>query len=148
MSFVPYLSFNGQAREALTAYAQIFGATDLQLMAFSDAPPETAPPETAPPGTAPAGAAPAGAEKLIMHGQFSAGGSTLMAADMPGNPPDGMASPSVFHGAANAETAARVFAALSERGQIILPLGQTFWSPCFGMLKDRFGTTWMITLAA
>lgn len=133
MSFSPYLSFNGQAREALTAYAQIFGATDLQLMAFSDAPP---------------GAAPAGAENLIMHGQFSAGGSTLMAADMPGNPPDGMASPSVFHGAADAETAARVFAALSEGGQIILPLGQTFWSPCFGMLKDCFGTTWIITLAA
>lgn len=133
MSFSPYLSFNGQAREALTAYAQIFGATDLQLMAFSDAPP---------------GTAPAGAENLIMHGQFSAGGSTLMGADMPGNPPDGMASPSVFHGAANAETAARVFAALSEGGQIILPLGQTFWSPCFGMLKDRFGTSWMITLAA
>lgn len=107
-------------------------------MAFSDAPPETAPP----------GTAPAGAENLIMHGQFSAGGSTLMAADTPGNPQDGMASPSVFHGAANAETAARVFAALSEGGQIILPLGQTFWSPCFGMLKDRFGTTWMITLAA
>lgn len=133
MSFSPYLSFNGQAREALTAYAQIFGATDLQLMAFSDAPP---------------GTAPAGAENLIMHGQFSTGGSTLMGADMPGNPPDGMASPSVFHGAANAETAARVFAALSEGGQIILPLGQTFWSPCFGMLKDRFGTSWMITLAA
>ena len=132
MSFSPYLSFNGQAREALTAYAQIFGATDLQLMAFSDAPP---------------GTAPAGAENLIMHGQFSAGGSTLMAADMPGNPPDGMASPSVFHGAANAEAAAAVFTALSEAGQIILPLGQTFWSPCFGMLKDRFGTTWMITLA-
>lgn len=133
MPFSPYLSFNGQAREALTAYAQIFGASDLQLMAFSDAPP---------------GTAPAGAENLIMHGQFSAGGSTLMAADMPGNPPDGMASPSVFHGAANAEAAAAVFAALSEGGQIILPLGQTFWSPCFGMLKDRFGTTWMITLAA
>lgn len=132
MSFSPYLSFNGQAREALTAYAQIFGATDLQLMAFSEAPP---------------GTAPAGAEDLIMHGQFSAGGSTLMAADMPGNPSDGMASPSVFHGAANAETAVRVFAALSEGGQIILPLGQTFWSPCFGMLKDRFGTSWMITLA-
>lgn len=137
MSFSPYLSFNGQAREALTAYAQIFGATDLQLMAFSDAQPETAQ----------SGTAPAGAENLIMHGQFSADGSTLMGADMPGNPPDGMASPSVFHGAANAEAAARVFAALSEGGQIILPLGQTFWSPCFGMLKDRFGTTWMITLA-
>jgi PhnB protein len=133
MAFAPYLSFNGQAREALTAYAQIFGATDLQLMAFSDAPP---------------GTAPAGAENLIMHGQFSAGGSMLMAADTPGNPPDGMASPSVFHGAANAEAAAAVFTALSEGGQIILPLGQTFWSPCFGMLKDRFGITWIITLAA
>ena len=137
MSFAPYLSFTGQAREALTAYAQIFGATDLQLMAFSDAPPD-----------APPGAAPAGAENLIMHGQFSAGGATIMGADMPGNPPEGMGSPSVFHGAANAEAAAAVFAALAEGGQIILPLGQTFWSPCFGMLKDRFGTTWMITLAA
>ena len=134
MSVAPYLSFNGQAREALTTYAKIFGATDLQLMSFGDAPP---------------GSGPEGSENLIMHGQFSTGpGAPLMGADMPGNPSDGMASPTVFHGAANAERAAQIFAGLSEGGQVILPLSETFWSPCFGMLKDRFGTSWMITLAA
>jgi len=41
----------------------------------------------------------------------------------------------------------RAFAALAEGGKITMPLGKTFWSPCFGMLADRFGVGWMITLA-
>jgi PhnB protein len=134
MSFAPYLSFSGQAREAMTTYAAIFGATDLTMMPFGEAPP---------------GTGPEGSENMIMHAQFSTGPAQLvMGADMPGNTATGMASASVYHGAASADAAAKVFAALSEGGYVILPLGETFWSSCFGMVKDRFGTTWLITLAA
>jgi PhnB protein len=134
MSFAPYLSFSGEAREAMTTYAAIFGATDLVLMPFTQMEGAEIPP---------------GSEDMIMHAQFSTGPAQLvMGADMPGSTPTGMASPTIYHGAASPDAAAQVFAALSEGGYVILPLGQTFWSSCFGMVKDRFGTTWMITLAA
>jgi PhnB protein len=49
---------------------------------------------------------------------------------------------------ANEAEARRTFAALSEGGQVQMPLTKTFWSPCFGMLSDRFGVGWMISVAA
>jgi PhnB protein len=44
--------------------------------------------------------------------------------------------------------AVRVFAALAEGGQVQMPLTKTFWSPRFGMLSDRFGVGWMVSVAA
>jgi PhnB protein len=38
----------------------------------------------------------------------------------------------------------KLFAALADGGQVQLPLAKTFWSPRFGMVKDRFGVGWMI----
>ena len=43
--------------------------------------------------------------------------------------------------------AQRAFDALAAGGEVTVPLGKTFWSPCFGMLKDRFGLGWMVSLA-
>ena len=41
-------------------------------------------------------------------------------------------------------TAKKTFAALSEGGQVQMPLGKTFYSPCFGMVADKFGVGWMV----
>lgn len=118
----------------MTNYAQIFGATDLQIMTYADAPPEGRPP---------------GPVDHVMHSQFSTGaGAPLLAADMP----DGMGTgkptnATVFHAAATKERAEAIFAALSQGGTIMMPLAPTFWSPAFGMLKDRWDTSWMITIA-
>ncbi len=49
--------------------------------------------------------------------------------------------------AADETDAKRKFAALAEGGQVQMPLAKTFWSPCFGMVADRFGVPWMITVA-
>jgi PhnB protein len=40
--------------------------------------------------------------------------------------------------------AQKIFAALSAGGQVKMPLTKTFWSPCFGMLEDKFGISWMV----
>jgi PhnB protein len=48
---------------------------------------------------------------------------------------------------ANEAEAKRVFEALSDGGQVRMPLTKTFWSPCFGMVADRFGVGWMVTVA-
>lgn len=135
MSFSPYLGFGGTAREAMTAYAALFGATDLQIANFSDMPADQRPPDT---------------DGLVMHAQFSAGpGAPLMGCDIPpGMGTPGRGGSSVFHGATDADTAARIFAGLSEGGQVEMPLAATFWSPAFGMVTDRFGIRWMISVAA
>jgi PhnB protein len=44
--------------------------------------------------------------------------------------------------------ARRRFDALAEGGSVQMPLGKTFWSPCFGMVTDRFGVQWMVGVAA
>ena len=48
----------------------------------------------------------------------------------------------------DADTARESFASLSEGGQVTMPLGKTFFSPCFGMVADRFGVSWMIGVEA
>lgn len=134
MGFAPYIGFSGQARAAMTAYAAIFGATDLQIMGFSEAPEGQRPP---------------GAEDLVMHAQFSAGpGAPMMGCDIPpGFGAGGMGGSSVFHAARDAKRAAEVFAALSDGGTVTMMLAPTFWSPAFGMLVDRWGTRWMVSVA-
>jgi PhnB protein len=47
----------------------------------------------------------------------------------------------------NETEAARRFTALADAGQVQMPLTKTFWSPCFGMITDRFGVSWMIGVA-
>ncbi len=46
---------------------------------------------------------------------------------------------------AEADTA---FSALADVGQVTMPMEKTFWSPKFGMLTDRFGVSWMVSVAA
>jgi PhnB protein len=134
MSFAPYIGFSGNAREAMTAYAALFGATDLQIMSFAEAPEGQRPP---------------GAENLVMHAQFSAGpGAPFMGCDIPqGFGEGGMGGSSVFYAAPSATRATAVFGALSDGGQVMMMLAPTFWSPAFGMLTDRYGTRWMVSVA-
>jgi len=49
---------------------------------------------------------------------------------------------------ADAAAADRRFAALGRRRKVQMPLGKTFWSPCFGMVADRFGVLWMVNVVA
>ena len=137
MRFSPYTGFFGGARAPMTAYAAFFGASDLQIMAFSDMPADQRPP---------------GSEGLVMHAQFSAGpGAPLMACDIPPGMgtggTGGMGGTSVLHGAPDVAPARRVFDALSEGGSVEMPLDETFWSGAFRMPTDRFGTRWMISVA-
>jgi len=46
----------------------------------------------------------------------------------------------------NEAEANRVFNALAQNGQVRMPLTKTFWSPCFGMVEDRFGVGWMVSV--
>ena len=133
MSLAPYLVFDGTAPRAMTAYAAIFGASDLQIVGFADAPPDSAPP---------------GNENGVMHAQFSAGpGAPPMGSDAATGMDNPSSSPTVFHAAATPARAAEIFDALAEEGTVVIAQAPTFWAPAFGMLRDRLGISWMISLA-
>jgi PhnB protein len=94
----------------------------------------------------PPGVLPPGSEDKVMHASFRIGATTLMASD---GMCDGKASFDGFSLSITVQTEAeadRVFAALADGGEVRQPLEKTFWSPKFGMLADRFGLGWMVTV--
>jgi PhnB protein len=130
MSFHPYLAFNGNCREAFTRYQEIFGG-ELTLLAMSDVPMD----DGVPPGPS----------DVIAHASLVADGHVLMGADDPTGGFDGQnRGMSCNVTVATTDTAERYYAALSERGEVQMPLAETFFSPGFGMCVDRFGTPWMV----
>jgi PhnB protein len=132
MAFRPYLTFAGNCREAFTRYQAIFGG-ELVLLAMSDVPADAGPP-------------PAGADAdAIMHAALMSGDQLLMGADDPSGSFDGnVQGICVNCSLSDVAEVERVFAALSQDGQVQLPLGETFFSPSFGMCTDRFGVPWMV----
>ena len=132
----PYLFFNGRCEEAVEFYRKALGAEVEMIMRFKDSPEPPPPGEVAP-----------GSENKIMHVSFRIGQTTVMASD--GGCSREKAS---FEGfclslsVPNESEADRVFAALAQGGEVKMPLAKTFWSPRFGMLEDRFGVGWMISV--
>ena len=136
MAIEPYLFFNGRCEEAIEFYKKALGAEVLMLMRYQESP-EPTPPGMVPPGW----------DNKIMHTTLRIGNASVMASD-------GCSEGTNFQGfslsltATNEADASRKFAALAEGGQVQMPLGKTFWSPCFGMVADRFGVGWMVSVAA
>lgn len=131
----PYLSFGGRCEEALAFYRTAVGAQVDMLMHFKDSP-EPQPPGMVPPGW----------ENKVMHASFHIGTTALMASD--GCAPNSSFGGFALHLAVPTEAEAeRVFAALADGGQVTMPLAKTFWSPRFGMLTDRFGLGWMVSVS-
>lgn len=132
----PYLFFGGRCEEALEFYRNAVGAEVEMVSRFKDAPATEAMPKM-----------PDCFDEKIMHAVVRIGSSTFFASDgrCEGNP--------TFEGfsmAINVLTeseAERLFSALSEGGTVIMPLDKAFWAPKFGMLEDRFGLGWMVSVA-
>ena len=131
----PYLFFGGRCQEALDFYAQAIGAQVEMVMLHKDNPQGVQPGAVAP-----------GFENKVMHASFRIGDSAMMASDGcgPGGTFQGF---SLSLAVATEAEADRAFAALADGAQIKMPLEKTFWSPRFGMLTDRFGIGWMVTVA-
>ena len=128
----PYLFFNGRCEEALEFYRTAIGAKVEEILYFKDCP-EPPPPDMSPPGW----------EKKVMHASFQINGTAVMASDGCGEG-KGFEGFSLSYSVPTEADADRVFAALSEGGEVTMPLDKTFWSPRFGMLTDRFGLGWMV----
>jgi len=131
----PYLFFNGKCEEAVEFYRKAIGAEVEMMMRFKESP-ESPPPDQVPPGF----------ENKIMHASFRVGGTTLMASDGCSAEKPKFEGFSLSLSVASEGEADRAFAALANGGKVTMPLAKTFWSPRFGMLEDRFGVGWMISV--
>lgn len=130
MAYDPYIHFQGNCAEAMQFYQGLFGG-DLALMTYGEMP--GAPSEMQ--GSA-----------RVMHACLTTGGRELMASDFPpGMQGDAQAAVSVSHPVADLAEGQRIFTALSDGGAVLMDFAPTFWSDGFGMVKDRFGTHWMVS---
>jgi len=131
----PYLFFNGTCEQAVEFYRTALGAQVEFMMRYKESP-EPPPPGMVPPGF----------ENKIMHISFRLGETTVMASDGCSAEKAGFEGFSLSLSVPNEKEADRAFAALANGGQVKMPLTKTFWSPRFGMVHDRFGIGWMVSV--
>lgn len=129
----PYLFFGGRCEEAIEFYRTALGAEVQMFMRYKESPDTNRP-------------MPSCFDDKVMHASVRIGATTVMASD-------GMCEGTAnFEGFSLSITvpdeaeAERVFAALAEGGLVTMPLEKTFWAPKFGMLQDRFGVGWMVSV--
>lgn len=131
----PYLFFGGRCEAALEYYRQHLGAEIKMMMRYNENPEPPSPTHPLPDGWS----------EKVMHASFTIGASRLMGSDgMKAEMPDDGHCMSLTM--PDEAEAIRVFAALADGGSAFMPIGKTFWSPCFGMVSDRFGIHWMVTV--
>lgn len=137
MQVKSYLSFEGRCEEALEFYKKALGAEVRALMRFRENP-------DAGPGAE--GCIGPGAEDKIMHSEIRIGETVLMATDGMNSGTANFAGISQALVVDSPAEAERYFSALSEGGQVMMPLAKTFFSEKFGMTADRFGVQWMVVV--
>jgi len=128
----PYVYFGGSCAEAIEFYRKALGAEVIMQMPFKDAPPGATPPGM-----------PSNWGEKVMHATVKIGDSHVLMSD---GCPDTktMEGFSLSLTVPDANEAEKAFGALGKGGEIRMPLGKTFFSPAFGMLKDRFGVCWIV----
>ncbi|UQZ32296.1 hypothetical protein C2I18_01280 [Paenibacillus sp. PK3_47] len=134
MAVEVYLNFNGNCREAVEFYAKVFGTEAPQIMTFGDSPqtPDYPLPEEA--------------KALVMHAKLNIDGSIVMFSDVfPGMQfvQGNNISLTLVNG--DEEKLKNWFHQLKEGGSVGMELQETFWSKCYGSLRDKFGIEWQLS---
>ena len=135
LKIVTSLSFRGQCREAFEFYAAVLGGKIIAAMPYSDAPPGMPITDES-------------YKTWLMHCWLEVGDQALMGADMDVGWAPNVDKPKngfdvTLHTAEKAE-GQRWYDQLSEGGKAVMPFSETFWSPGFGSLVDKFGVPWMV----
>ena len=123
-----YLNYNGNCEQAFRFYEQHLGGEITMMMTHGEQPDQTR-------------ALPDWKDK-ILHGRIEIGGTVLMGADIPSAEP--MRSAYLTLSLDSDREADRVYALLSDGGQIFMKMQETFFASRFAMLRDKFGTSWML----
>ncbi len=131
MSVDAYLNFNGNCRQAVEFYAEVFGTEQPNIMTFGETPPN------------PEFTLPEEAKDLVMHTRLNISGSNIMFSDtFPGMPFVEGNNISLAYVSNDLDEIKSIFNKLSEGGKVGLELQETFWSKIYGQLTDKFGIQW------
>jgi PhnB protein len=126
-----YLNFNGNCREVVDFYAEVFGTEEPKIMTFGETPPNPEYP------------LPEEAKDLVMHTRLNISGSNVMFSDVfPGMPFVEGNNISLAIVSTDLDEITSVFSKLKEGGSVGMELQETFWSKCYGSVKDKFGIEW------
>jgi PhnB protein len=128
MKLQTYVNFAGRCAEAFRFYERHLGGRLAMLMTHGQAPDQSR-------------VAPELKDK-VLHAQIEIGGTVLMGADVPHAEP--MRSAYLSLTVDNDADAERIYKALSDGGQVFMPMQETFFATRFGQLRDPFGINWMI----
>ncbi|MGP7816394.1 VOC family protein [Niallia sp. 01092] len=131
MSVNAYINFNGNCREAVEFYAEVFGTEMTQIMTFGETPPHPDYP------------LPDEAKNLVMHTMLIIDGSPVMFSDVfPGMPFIEGNNITLAVVNSNMEEMISLFNKLKEGGTVGMDLQETFWSKLYGQVTDKFGIHW------
>jgi len=135
MSVVAYVSFNGNCEEALDFYAESFKTTKTEIMRWKDAPAD------------PNFELPDSARELVMHSFLNICDGEVMFSDVPPNMPvtigDNIGLTVISK---SIDDIKYYFDKVKNGGTIIMELQETFWTKCYGSVKDKFGIMWQFSL--
>jgi PhnB protein len=123
-----YLNYPGNCKEAFQFYEKQLGGKITMMMTHKDQPGNPN--------------IPADWQNAILHARMELGGCVIMAADIPQAEP--MRSAYLTLRLNSDAEAEKVYALLIEGGQVFMKMEQTFFASRFAMLRDKFGTSWMI----
>jgi PhnB protein len=123
-----YVNYKGNCRQAFQYYEQHLGGKITSMVTFKDLPDASSVPEDR--------------KDNILHARIEIGGSVLMGADIPHAEP--MRSAYLSLSVGSDEEAERIYKLLSDGGEIFMKMEKTFFASRFAMLRDKFGTNWML----
>ena len=123
-----YLNYPGTCEQAFQFYHQHLGGTITSLARHGEQPGNPN--------------IPSDWKQKILHARIEIGGTVLMGADIPNAKP--MRSAYLALSVESDEEADRVYALLTDGGQIFMKMEETFFASRFAMFRDRFGTSWML----
>ncbi|WOV86486.1 glyoxalase/bleomycin resistance/extradiol dioxygenase family protein [Sporosarcina oncorhynchi] len=130
-----YLTFNGNCREAVEFYAEVFDTEKPKIMTFGENPPNPEYP------------LPEEAKNLVMHTRLDIDGSNIMFSDtFPGSPFTIGNNISIAYHSFEADKLQNVYDQLKEGGTIGIELQETFWAKLYGQVTDKFGVIWQFNL--
>ena len=130
MKLHTYLNYGGNCAEAFRFYEQHLGGKIIMMMTYAEMPE----PKNFPPGM----------EKQVLHASIELGETQLLASDVPPERFQPMRSAYLALSVDSIAEAERIYQLLSDGGEIFMPMAETFFAFRFAMLRDKFGTSWMI----
>ena len=130
MKLTTHLHYGGNCAEALRFYEEHLGAKISFMMTYEQMPE----PKNIPPGC----------EQGVLHASIRIADATIMAGDAPADRFQPMRSAYLALSVDSDEEAERIYALLTDGGEIFMPMAETFFAFRFAMLRDKFSTLWMI----